>query len=102
MYEAVIGYTEDAEVATWGGGETAALALRDAVESFLDGIFEPGDYEATVYDEPMTRDRPDGDSEVYEWRGRGRVTVTITSLDYGVAWTAGAVSWDYTATEVTP
>ena len=40
MYEAVIGYTEDAEVATWGGGETAALALRDAVESFLDANFD--------------------------------------------------------------
>lgn len=91
MYEAVIGYTEDAEVATWGGGETAALALRDAVESFLDGIFEPGDYEATVYCEPLTRDRPDGDGEVYAWQDRAIATVYI---DHRGRWQSGPLMWD--------
>ena len=97
MYEAVIGYTEDEEIATWGAGDSAEAAIWDAVERFIvdaDDYIEPGDYEATVYDEPLTRDRGDGDAEVYAWSDRGTVTVTLTLSGEGAEWTVGEVDWD--------
>lgn len=102
-FEAVIGYTEDEEIATWGVGDTADEALRDAVERFIidqSEYIEPGDYEATVYDEPLTRTRDDGDDEVYAWLDRGTVAVTVVAIADGFAWTAGPIVWDGVA--VTP
>ena len=102
-YQAVIGYTEDAEIAMWGAGITADEALREAVEVFIiyqSDYIEPGDYEATVYDEPLTRTRDDGGEEVYAWLDRGTVTVSVSTLADGFAWTASPIVWDGVA--VTP
>lgn len=96
-FEAVTGYTEDEEIATWGAGDTAAEALRDAVEWFIidqSEYIEPGDYNATVYDEPLTRTRDDGDDEVYAWLDRGTVAVRIAALSGGFSWTASPIVWD--------
>ena len=98
MYEAVIGYTLDDECVAWGSGDTAEAAIRDAVEWFIVNVsdcIEPDDYEATVYEEPLTRERHDGDDEIYEWLSRGTVTVTIAAkVGDGFAWSAGPVAWD--------
>ena len=102
-YQAVIGYTEDAEIAMWGAGITADEALTEAVEAFIidqHDYIEPGDYEATVYDEPLTRMRDDDGEEVYAWLSRGTVAVTVVAIADGFAWTAGPIVWDGVA--VTP
>ena len=102
MFEAVIGYTEDEEIATWGTGDTAEAAILDAVEQFVvdcHDYIEHGGYEVTVYDEPLTRERPDGDGEVYGWLRRGKATVTLCTLiagfpSMGWQWVSGDVVWD--------
>ena len=94
MYEAVIGYTLDDECVAWGSGDTAEAAIRDAVEWFIANVsdcIEPDDYEATVYCEPLTRDRPDGDGEVYAWQDRAIATVYI---DHRGRWQSGPLMWD--------
>ena len=102
-YQAVIGYTEDPEIAMWGAGITSDEALIEAVERFIvdqSDYIEPGDYEATVYDEPLTRMRDDDGEEVYAWLDRGTVTVSVSTLADGFTWTASPIVWDGVA--VTP
>ena len=97
-FEAVIGYTEDEEIATWGAGDTADEALRDAVERFIvdqSEHIEPGDYEATVYDGPLTRYPDDGgDAEVFAWMDRGTASVDVSVSASGFAWQASPIVWD--------
>lgn len=92
-FEAVVGYDLDEEYATWGAGATANAALLDACQRFMaeqTDYIESGDYEVTVYDTPLERKRPDGDSEIFAWAGRGAATVTV-----GVdgRYTVGPIVW---------
>lgn len=79
-YEAVVGYTLDGECATWGAGESAHAALMDACQRFMADqrdYITPDRYEATIYDTPMEKRWPGGDSEVYAWLDRGTSVMTV-------------------------
>lgn len=97
-FQAVVGYTMDAECATWGAGATAHAALLDACQQFyaeLADEIEPGDYEATVYDTPVEREQ-DGDIRVVAWLDRGLATLTVGAdgryAVCSITWTDGEVS----------
>ena len=91
-YEAVIGYDLDEECVVWGYGESCIGALVDACERFAieqHEWIEPGEYEAICYLDPLERDES-GNGVIYDWSGRWRCTVTITTTGGEIRWTIGA------------